>query len=318
MTSEDIRTLYAYERWANRRVVAAARLLAAEDFTRSLGTSHDSVSGTLVHILAAKCFWLRLWRGESIEEVLRRDAEWEQARFADLTALEARWSVEDRDLQVFLEGLTDAQLKTRMAYQLDQGQPREFSLAHMMQHVVNHSSYHRGQVITLLRQLGQTPPATDFLEFLREPGSLCATEPRVRVFFYGSYMNRAVLAEVGLVPERLEVARLDGYDIRIAPRANLVASEGQSVHGVLAEATRAELARLYAHAKDVLGETYVPHSVHVHRLAGGSFPALCYIAPEMAPRAPEPAYVERILRGAREAGLPGAYLGRLESAAARE
>ena len=63
------------------------------------------------------------------------------------------------------------------------------------------------------------------------------SEPKVLVFFYGSYMNRAVLREVDLIPERFEVARLDGYDIRIAPRANLVPSTEDCVYGVLAEAT---------------------------------------------------------------------------------
>ena len=174
MTTEDIRSLYAYDHWANRRVVAAARLLAPEDFTRDLRTSFGSVRGTLVHILGSKCFWLQLWRGESLEEVVGREPEWEEARFADVAVLEARWSVEEHDLQLFLEGLTDERLKTRMAFQFVQGQPWEFSLAHLMQHVVNHSSYHRGQVITLLRQLGQAPPATDFLEFLKESAEMVA------------------------------------------------------------------------------------------------------------------------------------------------
>jgi len=174
VTTEDIRSLYAYDHWANRRVVAAARLLAPEDFTRDLRTSFGSVRGTLVHILGSKCFWLQLWRGDSLEEVVGREPEWEEARFADVAVLEARWSVEEHDLQLFLEGLTDERLKTRMAFQFVQGQPWEFSLAHLMQHVVNHSSYHRGQVITLLRQLGQAPPATDFLEFLKESAEMVA------------------------------------------------------------------------------------------------------------------------------------------------
>jgi uncharacterized damage-inducible protein DinB len=91
-----------------------------------------------------------------------------------VAALEARWSVEDHDLQLFLEDLTDQRLKTRMAFQFVPGQLWEFSLAHLMQHVVNHSSYHRGQVITLLRQLGQTPPPTDLLEFLMESADMVA------------------------------------------------------------------------------------------------------------------------------------------------
>lgn len=140
------------------------------------------------------------------------------------------------------------------------------------------------------------------------------TEPRVRVFFYGSYMNPSVLREVSIVPNRFEVARLDGYDIRIAPRANLVLSKQHCVYGVLVEATHAELDRLYAHAKDLLGEIYLPHPVLTQSDTGGWFPALCYIASTMVERRPDPAYVERIVAAAREFGLPPWYIERLESA----
>jgi len=138
------------------------------------------------------------------------------------------------------------------------------------------------------------------------------TEPRVSVFFYGSYMNPDVLREVDLAPESLEVARLDGYDIRIAPRANLVPSSQHCVYGVLAAATHAELARLYAHAKDVLGEVYLPHPVLTQAVAGGWRPALCYIAPSMVPRRPDSQYVDRIVRPGRELGFPAWYIERLE------
>jgi Gamma-glutamyl cyclotransferase, AIG2-like len=137
-------------------------------------------------------------------------------------------------------------------------------------------------------------------------------EPKVWTFFYGSYMNPAVLAEAGLHPARFVVARLAGYDIRIAPRANLVASPANVVYGVMAEATHAELARLYAHARDVLGETYLPHPVLVET-DDGPRPALCYISPSMAPGVAEPAYVDRILAPAREFGFPAEYVARLES-----
>ena len=174
MNIEDIQTLCNYDQWANRRVIAAARLLDLEDFTRDLKTSHGSVRGTLVHILGSEWFWLELWRGESPEKVSSRDHEWEQALFADVTVLEARWSVVEHDLQLFLERLSDQLLETRMSFEFFQRQRWEFSLAHFMQHVVNHSSYHRGQVITLLRQLGQTPPATDYLVFLNESAQMGA------------------------------------------------------------------------------------------------------------------------------------------------
>src|SRR5262249_53927104 len=121
------------------------------------------------------------------------------------------------------------------------------------------------------------------------------SEAQVHVFFYGSYMNRAVLAEVGLAPKTWEVASLPGFDIRIAPRANLVRSPGEVVFGVLAAATHTELDRLYAHARNVLGEVYLPEAVLVHTQRSVWQPALCYIATHMIERSAELAYVERIL-----------------------
>jgi hypothetical protein len=138
-------------------------------------------------------------------------------------------------------------------------------------------------------------------------------EAPVLVFFYGSYMNRAVLAEVGLSPATWEPASLPGFEIRIAPRANLVRVAGRVAFGVLASATHAELERLYAHAHDVLGEVYLPEAVLVSTQAGAWLPALCYIAAEMARRPADLAYVERILQPARELGFPTWYLKRLES-----
>jgi len=140
------------------------------------------------------------------------------------------------------------------------------------------------------------------------------SEPRVQVFFYGSYMNPAVLSEMQVVPERFVVARLDGYDIRIAPRANLEPSSEHCVWGVLIEATHAELQRLYAHARDVLGETYLPHPVLTRTREGAWLPAMCYLAASMAAQRPDPGYVDRIIQPARSFGFPDWYVRRLEAA----
>ena len=139
------------------------------------------------------------------------------------------------------------------------------------------------------------------------------TDPAVWTFFYGSYMNFDVLREVNLVPARHEVAQLDGFDIRIAPRANLVRSDESCVWGVLATATHAELARLYAHAHDVLGETYLPEAVLTRTRKGLYRPALCYICSNMEPRPADPAYVYRIVRPAIEFGFPSWYVEKLRS-----
>ena len=140
-----------------------------------------------------------------------------------------------------------------------------------------------------------------------------ASQPKVLTFFYGSYMNPAVLREVRLALEHFDVARLDGYDIRVAPRANLVPSAQHCVYGILAEATHAELDRLYTYAKDVLGEVYLPHPVLTQTRAGVWRTALCYIAPSMKTSPPDPAYLDRIIASAREFGFPEWYVERLEA-----
>jgi hypothetical protein len=133
--------------------------------------------------------------------------------------------------------------------------------------------------------------------------------PRVAVFFYGSFISRSVLAEAGYRPERVEVARLDGFDIRIAPLANVVPSPGGCVYGILTQATHDELARLYS--QDWVG-TYLPHPVVVETQQGDARPALCYIAPSMTPQQPANDYIDRIVRPAREYGFPEWYIERLE------
>jgi cation transport regulator ChaC len=142
--------------------------------------------------------------------------------------------------------------------------------------------------------------------------SVPQSPPQVAVFFYGSYMNGAVLRQIGLTPREVDVASLSGFDIDVRPLANVVPSVGQMVWGIVTTATHAELEEVYAHARDVLGRVYLPHAVLVE-VAGGAFrPALCYIG---APAGSAPAandYLDRVIAGARENDLPAAYIERLE------
>jgi uncharacterized damage-inducible protein DinB len=165
MDVDDIRTLYSFNQWATNRLVEAARRLDAGEFVRDLGTSYGSVRGTLVHTMWAEWIWLRRWRGESPRR------QFDERDYPDLETIQSRWQEIDDDRRDFIGALTPERLRTRLAYENLQGQRWEYPLVQMMQHVVNHSSYHRGQVVTLLRQLGQKPPSTDFLVYFDEGGN---------------------------------------------------------------------------------------------------------------------------------------------------
>lgn len=139
-------------------------------------------------------------------------------------------------------------------------------------------------------------------------------EPKVWVFFYGSYINPDVLKEVDLISEDWEVARLVGFDLTIGPRANLKRDPAQVVWGILATATHAELARLYHdHAKGVLGEVYLPEAIVATDEHGRLRPAMTYISPAMESRPAEEAYVERIARPAERFGFPDWYVRKIRS-----
>ncbi len=164
MKLNDVRTLFSYNRWANHRLLETCRALSPAAFTRNLGTSHGSVRGTLVHTLWSEWIWLRRWQGVSPRQIFTED------QFSDVSAIEARWAQVERDRGNLLDGLAEDRLLAPVSYENLQGERWDYPLVHMMVHVVNHSSYHRGQVVTLLRQLGETPPVTDFLVFFDEGG----------------------------------------------------------------------------------------------------------------------------------------------------
>lgn len=159
MQPETIRELYLYNHWANQQALASVAPLSAEQFTRDMGNSYSSLRDTLAHILGAEWIWLERWHGRSPRELLPA------ADFPTVDALRRRWQTVEQDLHGFLQTLTPERLQQSMAYINRVGEPYAYPLWQQMLHVVNHSSYHRGQITTLLRQLGQQPQSTDFLEY---------------------------------------------------------------------------------------------------------------------------------------------------------
>jgi hypothetical protein len=133
---------------------------------------------------------------------------------------------------------------------------------------------------------------------------------KVNVFFYGSFINRDVLARVGYQPNKMDIARLDGFDIAIRPLATLVPSDQHCVYGVLTLATHAELAKLYG---EHWVRAYLPQAVVVTTRDAALHSALCYIASSNTGEAPFERYLDHIIEPARQLGFPAWYIGRLEA-----
>jgi hypothetical protein len=139
-------------------------------------------------------------------------------------------------------------------------------------------------------------------------------EHTVGVFFYGSYINFNVLKEVDINERIFDVGSVNGYELTISPLANLKYKKQGIAYGILTKLNHYELDRLYQdHAKGKLGGEYLPEAVIVYQLHGIYTPALCYISHYMEEGKADPAYVERILKPAKEYRFPNWYLNHIES-----
>jgi uncharacterized damage-inducible protein DinB len=167
MTIDDIQLLYQYDRWANNSVLQAASALGVERFTRDLGGSFRSVRDTLVHIVGSERTWLTYWKEPSPHSAFladlwtRHDALFNPNGFPDLAAVQLKWAEVEREQAEFVNRATNESLQRMLPVGA-----KQISLAHLMQHLANHSTYHRGQVALMMRQLAAEPLATDFAMFL--------------------------------------------------------------------------------------------------------------------------------------------------------
>ena len=139
------------------------------------------------------------------------------------------------------------------------------------------------------------------------------TEKRVRIFFYGTFMSRAVLAEHGIDVPTVMPAKLSGYQLTIRPRANLIKDDRSCSYGSIAALTHEQISTLYRNLDDQFGLKYLPEAVIAESLDGTFRPVLCYIAPEMDDSAPPREYVKQLASCVRELGLPEWYAAYVES-----
>lgn len=166
MNLTDVKHLLSYTEWANELAMAAASRLPDEGLRRDFGISHQSIFGTLLHMAGAEWLWLERWHGRS-----PRKAEawslWTVDSCCDLATLRDRWSdVVSRRTQ-YVSTLDEERLAADFHYKLLSGDASSMPLVDQMQHVANHATMHRGQVVGMIRQLGLEPPATDLLFYLR-------------------------------------------------------------------------------------------------------------------------------------------------------
>jgi len=170
---QDVRTQFEYVFWAHDRMMGPVASLSPEEFTRDLRSGHGSVRDTLVHMMSSDWIWLSRWHGISPTAMIDISA------FPSLETVEERWKSLHHELSRFLGQVHDEDLVAPVTYRNIRGEELTLPLVCTLQHLMNHNTYHRGQVATLLRQLGREPANTDIsLFFLEDESRTARLQPR--------------------------------------------------------------------------------------------------------------------------------------------
>lgn len=166
MNAADLRTLVEYGRWARARMLDALDALTPEQYARAMGNSFDSVRDTVVHIYGAEWIWTARLDGESPAAFPT------VGDLPDVATLRRAWAALDERVDRIVSSLDDAGAIRTIEYRTMSFGPAASTVAQILQHVANHGTYHRGQVTTMVRQLGAAAPkATDLIFFYRERAS---------------------------------------------------------------------------------------------------------------------------------------------------
>jgi uncharacterized damage-inducible protein DinB len=162
MTLSELRFLHAYNAWANSRLFDALEAMPADQYRQDMKASHGSIHNTLVHMVGAEKIWLERWKDLPTEPFLKPDD------VASLSGLKNLWEEIGHDTAQWLGGMNDKKLQETFTMKTLKGDTFTHQYWQAFQHLINHSTFHRGQVITMMRQLGVKPPATDLIVFYRE------------------------------------------------------------------------------------------------------------------------------------------------------
>jgi len=158
----DIQLLYEFNYWAKGRMLGAVESLQEDDLYKDFKTSFKGIHGTLVHICAAENTWLQRFTGNPSPKFLKID---DLPKYSDV---KAKWEDVEKGMLAYVASLTDAMLQESFSFLTSDGKSVSNLRWHTLQHLVNHGTYHRGQITSLIRQLGGTPVSTDLIAFYRQ------------------------------------------------------------------------------------------------------------------------------------------------------
>lgn len=158
-----ILTYAKYNYWANERICNALSIVTDDLLDKEIKSSFSSVRKTLMHVWGAEYIWFMRVNGES-------PSEWPGDKFSGSTnEMCSRFLETSKAIIGFVSGTDDEKLGASCNYKSMNGTEFQNTYFEMLFHCMNHTTYHRGQIITMLREAGfSNLPSTDLIVYLRE------------------------------------------------------------------------------------------------------------------------------------------------------
>lgn len=150
-----------YHRWATAQVMEECTQLPSEQLLKNLHGSFPSIYDTLVHLYQADSVWLDRLHEQPAGPLEKYAAPGCMYEFRDA------WTLVQEKMLHWASQLSEPEWERTLSYKTRAGVPYDSQVWQIILHVVNHGTHHRGQVSSMLRQLGIKPVNLDLIAFYR-------------------------------------------------------------------------------------------------------------------------------------------------------
>lgn len=161
----DALKLIRYNIWAHRKLLEQVKNFTQDDFSKEIGGSFPSLQKTFHHVLESDWIWTHRFKGIPLVTL---PTDWHTDNAA---AIQNVWYPLQDQMQELTKDLAREEFR-ELRFTTRSGDTYQMAFLDLVIHVANHGTYHRGQIVNMIRALGEKPVNTDYFIFC----ALSATE----------------------------------------------------------------------------------------------------------------------------------------------
>jgi len=161
---ENISFLVDYHIWAHTKVLNQLQTATTEEWNKNLGGSFPSLHELCKHLISADYRWLQRWKGVPLASIP------DTFIFGSYTKVTAVWQPIFVEMKTVSEDFIKKGIDQPINFVTAKGDPYSMPFWQTLYQVVNHGTYHRGQITNMLRMLDKPPVGTDIFLFFAERG----------------------------------------------------------------------------------------------------------------------------------------------------